>query len=632
MNEPLPPSKEHSQEDFAGPGDTIPEAPGVYIMKDKQGKIIYVGKSVNLKARVRSYFSGGDPRPFVKRLGKLLGTIETIETQSETEALLLENNLIKLHKPRFNVMLRDDKNYLSLRIDSKEKWPRVEVRRRRAAASKKDTGKYFGPYRSSRALRQTMGLLGRHFMLRTCPDHVLNNRSRPCLQYQIKRCPAPCVLDISKEAYQDNVQEAILFLEGRTEELSGKLTDKMMQASEAMEFEAAARYRDQLSAITKMMEPQQADNPHGLDQDVFGHYREGDRLTIQLLIIRNGRMEGTEVFSFKDHDVPDEEVYSSFLNLYYQGGQTIPNEVILPVDLEDAVALGELLGQMRGTKVAVTTPRRGRKHDLVQSAMRNAQNTFKSQQAGQDHTQDLLEKLQKVLKLRNWPDRIECFDISNFQGKQVVGSMVVFENGQIAKEAYRHFKIKTVDGQDDFASMYEVLQRRLKRTVDGDWPKPDLIVIDGGKGQLGQAVTLMQDLGIHDVDCIGLAKSRVASDVTSSTVERSLERVFLPGRKNPLILRQNSAELFLLQRVRDEAHRFAITFHRSQRRKATLKSTLDDIPGVGPGRRKALLEHFGAVAKIRNASIEELSAVSGISQKLARQIFAFFNSEQALEP
>lgn len=611
--------------------ERLPEAPGVYIMKDRQGKIVYIGKSVNLKARVRSYFSGGDPRPFVKRLDKILGDIETILTQSETEALMLENNLIKAHKPRYNVMLRDDKSYLSLRIDPKSRWPRVEVTRRRDLnVKKRGSARLFGPYQSSRALRQTLGLLNQHFKLRTCPDHVLDNRSRPCLQYQIKRCPAPCVLDIDATTYQEHVQEAMLFLDGRGEELKGRLIDKMMAASEATQYEVAARFRDQIKAIDKVLEPQQADNPNGIDQDIFGHYREGDRLTLQALFIRSGRMENTEVWSFKDHDVPDEEVYSSFLNLYYQSGALIPHEIVLPVALEDAQALSTLMSELRGTRVAVTTPVRGRKRDLVDSALRNAQNSFKALQAGEEQTADLLEKLQQRLRLSNWPERIECFDISNFQGKQIVGSMAVFEGGEPASKEYRHFKVKSVEEQDDFASMYEVLERRFKRTLDGDWPKPDLVVIDGGKGQLSQATTLMHDLGIHDVDVIGLAKARTQSDMTSPNVDRSLERVFLPGRKNPVVMRQNSAELFLLQRVRDEAHRFAVTFHRKQRRKATLKSALDDIPGVGPKRRRALLEHFGAAKAVRDATVEQLAAVEGISDATARQIFAFFNSQQAL--
>ena len=474
----------------------LPESPGVYIMKDAKGAIFYIGKSINLKSRVRSYFSGGDSRPFVKRLDKLLDSIDVILTATEAEALVLENTLIKAHQPRFNVMLRDDKSYLSLSIDPKGVWPRVEVMRSRPG-KKPPSVRHFGPYHSSRALRQTLQLLNRHFMLRTCPDHVLNNRSRPCLQYQIKRCPAPCVFEVDRAQYDEHVHETILFLDGKTEELKLRLTDRMMEASEAMDFEVAARFRDQLRAIDTMMEPQQAEVAQDIDQDAFGQYREGDRLTIQALFVRGGRLEGTRVFSFKDHDVPEAEFYSSFLNLYYQGGNAIPHEVLLPIEIEDAEALADVLGGLRGGKVAVLTPQRGRKKELVDSAGRNAENTFKSQQVGGEQAADLLEKLQKRLKLSRWPERIECFDISNFQGAQVVASMVVFEGGQPSKKEYRHFKIKTVEGQDDFASMYEVLERRFKRALTGEWPSPDLVVIDGGKGQLGQAVTILSDLGIH---------------------------------------------------------------------------------------------------------------------------------------
>ena len=616
------------------PTETIakmPESPGVYLMKNHQGEIVYIGKARSLKARVRSYFSGGDTRPFVQRLSKILAEIEVILTDTEAGALILENNLIKTHKPRYNVMLRDDKSYLSLRIDPRSHWPRVEVTRRRHARSKKDTGRYFGPYHSAKAIRQTLQLLGRHFMLRTCPDRVLRNRSRPCLQYQIKRCPAPCVLDVDASKYGDHVQETVLFLEGKTQELSARLRARMMESSDALEFEAAGRYRDQIRAIEKAMQPQHAERPNVVDQDAFGHYREGDRLTIQALYVRGGRLEGTRVFSLKDHDVPDEEVYSSLLNLYYQAGNIIPNEILLPVTLEDASSLSDFLSGLRQRKVQVQTPKRGHKKKLVESACRNAEHTFKSQRLGTEQSADLLEKLQKSLKLSAWPERIECFDISNLQDSHMVGSMVVFEGGTEAPQQYRHFKIKRVKGQNDFASMYEVLERRFKRTLDGDWPKPDLVVIDGGKGQLGQAVTILSDLGIHDVDVISLAKSRVESDMTGTQLSRSPERVFLPGRKNPVVLRQNSAEIFLLQRLRDEAHRFAITFHRKQRRKATFKSALDDIAGIGPKKRRALLSHFGSTEKIRNATTDELKKVDGISEGLAKEVFSFFNSAEALD-
>ncbi len=608
--------------------ETMPESPGVYLMKDKTGKIVYIGKSINLKARVRSYFSGSDTRPFVKRLGKILGDIELILTTNEKEALILENNLIKAHKPRYNVLLKDDKNYLSLSINTKAKWPWVFLTRK----PRKSPGvRNFGPYHSAKDARRTLQLLERHFMLRTCPDSTLKNRSRPCLQYQIKRCPAPCVFDIDHDKYTQNVQETTLFLEGRTDELKQTLTERMMQASEDMDFEVAARYRDQLQAVKKVVDTRQAvDSDQNIDQDAIGMYREGDRLCLLVLFIRKGRLESTRQFLFKNQELPDEEILSSFLNQYYHGGAMVPHEVLLPFPLDDAQALGEVFSEIRGNKTKVRHPKRGKGVQLVQTAGLNAKNAFIETQDKEEQTRDLLAKLQTRLKLDNVPNRMECFDISNFQGDKVVGSMVVFRDGVADKAEYRQFKIKTVVGQDDFASMYEVLERRFKRSIEDDWPSPDLIIIDGGKGQLKQAITLLNDLGIHNVDVISLAKARISSDVQSSSLERSLERVFLPGRKNPVILRQNSAELYLLQRLRDEAHRFAISFHRKQRRKATLKSSLDDIPGIGPKRRRALLEHFGSIDKIRDAQVYELTKVDGISQSSARQIFGFFNSEEAL--
>ncbi|MEL6181141.1 MAG: excinuclease ABC subunit UvrC, partial [Myxococcota bacterium] len=481
------------------------------------------------------------------------------------------------------------------------------------------------------SVRQTLGVLNRHFMLRTCPDAVLNNRSRPCLQYQIKRCLGPCVIDVSKETYAEHVQEAVMFLEGRQPELKERLVGRMMEASGNMEYELAAHYRDQLRAIDSALQSQQMVATHYIDQDVFGLYREGDRLTLQLMYVRRGKLQGTRAFAFKDQEFPDEEVLSSFISQYYLSGNTIPHEVLLPLELESADAMSILLSEERGRKVQVITPQRGAKKKLVETAIVNATHTFRAQQGGEDQLEDLLNKLQKKLKLAHFPERIECFDISNFQGKPIVGSMVVFEGGAPASGEYRHFKVHDVAGQDDFASMYEVLTRRFKRTLQGDWPKPELVVIDGGKGQLSQAVAVLSDLGIHDVDVIALAKSRVERDAQSEEVTRSLERVFLPGRKNPVILRQNSAELFLLQRIRDEAHRSAITFHRRLRRKETLKSSLEEIPGVGTGRRKALIKHFGSVKRVKSATVGELSKVPGISGRLAREIFRFFNSDIALE-
>ncbi len=630
-DDPQLPAPQDDAEDQAAPDlfdaetriQSLPEAPGVYIMKNVQGKIIYIGKSINLKARVRSYFSGADPRPFVARLPKLLGAIDVILTGNEKEALLLENTLIKTHKPRYNIMLRDDKDYLTLRVDTRKPWPRVEIGR----GIKRDGARYFGPYHAASHLRSTLNVLNKHFLLRTCPDHVLQNRSRPCLQYQIKRCPAPCVFEVDKEAYDQHVREALLFLEGRSDHLTERLSQRMSDAAEALDFELAAHLRDQIGAIQTSLEAQHAVSPNLLDQDILGLHHEGDRATLALIFIRRGRMEGSDTFHFKHQSFDAEELLSSFINQYYASGAPIPHEIVLPLTLEAHDALQDLLSEQRGARVTLHHPLRGRKHDLLQSALRNAQAAFEAHNPAAERQADQLDRLQTLLALPARPQRMECFDISNLQGDPIVGSMVVFTDGKPDKKAYRHFRVKSVPEQDDFASMYEVLTRRLKRSIDDDWPLPDLLVIDGGKGQLAQAVTVLQDLGLHDLPVVSLAKSRLTGDVQSPHLDRSPERVFLPGRKNPIILKHSSPELLMLAALRDEAHRFAITYHRKLRRQKTLHSTLDDIPHIGPARRKALLDHFHDVARIRDASLHDLQAVPGLSARLAAEIFAFFNGD-----
>lgn len=604
----------------------IPHEPGCYLMRDKRGKIVYVGKAKDLKNRVRNYFqTSGDPRPFVAALPRVLGDIETIITANEKEALILENNLIKAHKPRYNVQLKDDKNFLSLRIDRGKKWPRVEVVRKQ---KKNDKAKYFGPYHSAKSIRQTLNLLNKYFQLRTCPDHVLKNRSRPCLQYQIKRCPGPCVFDIDPDDYRRNVDEAVMFLEGRGDELVDTIEERMYRASKREEFELAAHYRDQMRSIERVLQRQLAVSTEWIDRDILGFYREGDRVSIEVMFVRKGRLEGARSFGFKDQEFPDEEVLSSFLNLFYASGNFVPKEVLLPFELPDdeSEVFEELLGEMKGQKVTVHVPQRGQKAALVKTADTNAEHAFEEEHSEEERASDTLEKLQRALKLRTFPQRIECYDISNLQGKQIVGSMVVFEDGEPAKEEYRHYKMKEVTSQDDFASMREMLGRRFARVADGDGPAPDLVVIDGGKGQLSQAVHILEDLGLHDLEVVSLAKARVDRvGYRDPEVTRSRERVFKPNRKNPILLNENSAELYLLERLRDEAHRFAITFHKNLRRKETLKSSLDDVPGVGKKTRTALLQHFGNLRRIKRASVEELQEVEGIGARTAEEIFVFFN-------
>src|SRR5690554_1063047 len=610
----------------------IPHEPGCYIMRDKRAKIVYIGKAKDLKNRVRSYFrASGDSRHFVARLPYILGDIEVIITGNEKEAILLENTLIKEHRPKFNIRLKDDKTYLSLRIDLKHPWPRVEVVRKR----KDDGARYFGPYHSARSVRRTLHILNRYFKLRTCPDSVLNNRSRPCLQYQIKRCPAPCVFDLDRQEYMQNVQEVILFLEGRGTELVDGLTAKMLAASEALDFELAAHFRDQIQAINTVLEQQVAVTSARVDRDAIGFYRQGDRLTIQLLFVRGGKLEGARSFSYQDQEFPDAEVLSSFLNLYYNSGSEPPQEILLPMEIEasEVAHYEEIFGEIAHRRVYIQSPKRGPKKALLDVAMTNAKHSFEDEHKKAERANDLLDKLAKRLNLKHYPERIECFDISNLQGKQIVASQVTFIGGQPEKSEYRRYKMRTVDEQDDFASMREVLMRRFKKALDEDGDLPNLVVIDGGKGQLGQAMTVFEDLGVHDVELISLAKARTDKvGFQDPEITASPERVFVPGRKNPIVLKQNSAEMYLLERIRDEAHRFAITFHKQLRRKETLHSTLDDVPGVGPKTRQNLLRHFGSLARVKAASPTQLAAVEGVGEKTAEEIHAYFNGSRSPNP
>ncbi|MFB6351198.1 MAG: excinuclease ABC subunit UvrC [Bradymonadaceae bacterium] len=605
--------------------ETIPHEPGCYLMKDDRGRVIYIGKAKDLNDRVHNYFQqSGDPRPFVARLPMLLSDIDTIITSNEKEALILENTLIKRHQPRFNVELKDDKNFLSLRIDTDHEWPRVEVVRQQ----EDDGALYFGPYSSAGAIRRTLKIINKHFQLRSCPDTVLSNRDRPCLQHQIGRCPAPCVFALDRDEYMGQLEDAVMFLEGRGDDLVENIRTKMEEASEDLEFELAARYRDQLHSIEQVLERQVAVNSQDIDTDAIGYYREGDRLTIEVVYLRDGRMEGAQSFNFTDQEFPDEEILSSFLNQYYTGRSHIPKEVLLPIEMSDSEqeAFEEILTDEAGHRVYIKTPKRGKKKALVETAMTNAEHSFESEHSEEEQKHDLMEKLQQGLSLNNFPERIECYDISNLQGDQIVGSKVYFERAEPEKSGYRHYKIRDVDEQDDFASMREVLMRRFRKVAEGEEDAPDLVVIDGGKGQLAQASTVFEDLGLHRIDVIALAKSRTDRvGFEDPEVTQSPERAFKPNRKNPIRLDANSAETYLLERLRDEAHRFAIEYHKKLRRKETLKSSLDDVPGVGTKTKRDLLKHFGGLSKVKDAEIAELVEVDGVGESTAETIRRYFN-------
>jgi excinuclease ABC subunit C len=600
--------------------DDLPVSPGVYLMKDRRGEVIYVGKAKNLRSRVRSYFQPGrtDERAFIPLLDELLGDLEVILVHTEKEALILENTLIKRHKPRFNVMLRDDKTFISLRLDERHPYPRLEVVRRHP----NDGARYFGPYSSASAIRETLRIANRYFGLRTCTDQVFERRKRPCLLYQIGRCPAPCVYEVPEEEYRRSVRELVLFLEGKEPELVERLRGRMRAAAAELRFEEAARLRDQIAAVEKSLEKQRTVMVEPIDQDVFGFHREGPDLEIELLLVRAGRMVSARSFGFVGQEFPTEELLASALLQYYAAA-VVPDEILLPLEIEEAETLAELLAEQRGRKVRLHVPVRGDRRRLVEMANKNAAQSFLDRKRRNRSTEEILARLQRRLELSRLPRRIECYDISNFQGQTVVGSQVTFVDGEPERSLYRHYKIKGFTGQDDFAALYEVLTRRLKRGLEGN-DLPDLLLIDGGKGQLNSARAAVKDLGLLDrVDLASLAKSRVEGVTEEGGVTRSQERVFLPGRKDPLVLRQNSAELFLLERLRDEAHRFAITFHQKLRTARNFRSVLQEIPGIGDKRRRALLRHFGSLKRIRAATAEEIARVDGFHAELAQRVVEY---------
>jgi excinuclease ABC subunit C len=610
--------------------DRVPSEPGVYLFKDASGKVIYVGKAVNLRSRVRQYFrAGGDERFFVAAgfLGRAVADVETMVVSSAKEALLLENHLIKKHQPRFNVKLRDDKQYLVLRLQvppsdpssgtpMRRLFPRVEVVRN----IKDDDARYWGPFHSATSARETLRILNRHFQLRTCTDHVLETRGKVCLQYQIKRCPGPCAMAVEPAAYREQVEDVSMFLGGKDKELVGRLRQRMTARAEAEDYESAAHLRDSIGAVERTLTKQHIVQDDFVDQDVWGLHREGDVVDVVVLFVRAGKWIGRRTFVAKEQEVPDEEVVSDIVQQYYGTGTYIPDEVVLPVTLEDVDVVADWLGSARGKKVKVIEPQRGVRARLIELAEKNAATAATARKGKDDDTEASLKKLQERLSLRRLPRRIECYDIAHIQGTDTVASMVTFVDGVAARALYRKFKIRSAEN-NDFASMYEVLSRRFKRADKGDpaWARPDLVVIDGGKGQLASAVAALEDLkvpllGDDGLDVVGLAKER---DLTGGTAP---DRVYLRNVKDPVQLRPNSTELFVLARIRDEAHRFANTFHQDRRGKSSLRSQLDDVPGIGETRRKALLRHFGSVKAVREATVEQLAAAPGMTRKAAEAV------------
>ena len=596
----------------------LPSRPGVYLMREKGGKVIYVGKANDLRARVRAYFNSGDERSQIQFLVRRVEDIETLVTTNAKEALILENNLIKQYKPRYNIRLKDDKSYLSIKVTTQHAWPRIFATRKIV----KDKNRYFGPFSSAVAARETIDIIEKHFLLRNCTDHNFRNRTRPCLQYQIKRCLAPCVLPVSSDEYREQVRQAMLFIEGRQQELISELKQRMQEKAAALEFEAAAKLRDQIQAVEKTLEKQRMVSHWGADQDIFGLYREGGFIEVQVLLVRQGKLTGNQSYSLEDLEFPDEEIMGALLTQFYQGHRFIPDEILLPVELEDREAREEYLAERKSKKVNILNPQRGDKRQLVEMAAENARQSFFERHDQEKAREKMLRELQFQLHLKQYPHRIECFDISTIHGAHAVGSMVTFINGEADKARYRHYRIRTIDpssGGDDFGMMLEVLKRRFSRGKE-EADLPDLVVVDGGKGQLAMALAAMRELGVTGIEAVGLAKMRVHAAARSAEIERLEERVFLPGQSNPVILKRNSNALFLLQRVRDEAHRFAITYHKKLRTKQTLYSALDGIPGVGGVRKRALLRAFGSIKRIEEATLEDLLQVPSMNEKIAREI------------
>ena len=582
--------------------DTLPPSPGVYVFRDASGGVLYVGKARSLRARVRSYFQPGtsDVRAFIARLETELEDIETYVTATEKEAALLENQLIKREQPRYNVKLRDDKTYLSLRLDPNAEWPRLEVVRK----TRSDGALYFGPYDSASSARKTLRLVNRHFKLRTCSDAELKRRTRPCLQYQIGRCPAPCVYPVDREAYGEQVRAVALFLDGRHDELVAALEAKMRDAAEALRYEEAATYRDQLRAVERVRERQRVETVSELDQDVLGLHRAADQAQIAVLQVRAGKLVSVRSFPLRNVAAPDDEVVASFVAQAY-GEQTlrVPDEVLLPCDVEAIDGLTDALNEARATRARVLVPKRGPKARLVAMANANAAHAFNEQRRAQEDVAARLARVQARLRLPRLPRRIECIDISHTGGEDTVAAIVALEDGVPDRARYRGFRIRTVQGGDDYGAMYEALSRRFRRGREGQagWELPDLLVVDGGKGQLRVAREALRALGVEDVPIAALAKER--ENVLGETL---VDRVYLPDQKNPVALRSNPA-LAMLALARDEAHRSSNRLRKSRGKRRRLASELDEVEGVGPKTRARLLH------ALREAGVVEQEPAAPLS-------------------
>jgi excinuclease ABC subunit C len=607
----------------------LPARPGVYLMKGEEGKVLYVGKAKNLRARLRSYVgSGAEAYPKVRFLMPKVKELDHIVTKTEKEALLLENTLIKRHRPRYNVNLRDDKTYLHMMVDRNHPFPRfVPVRR----PQPKPGRLIFGPYSSAAAMRDTLRQIQKMYPLRTCTDREFRSRKRPCLQYQMGRCSGPCVGKISAEQYNEMVDQAVFILQGKSDEVVRALEEQMKEASEGMRFEEAAQLRDRIRSIRLTMERQRVVGSQEEDRDVIGVYEEGGQVEISLLLIRGGSVVERRGFPFSETVQAASELLRSFVLQYYsQPGRSIPPEILLPFALEDREAVEGILSDLREASCSLRTPKRGEKKQLVSLAELNAKSMYEEHVGDDRRRLNVLQEIQRRLAMEKRPNRIECFDISNLRGERAVGSRVVFLEGLPFHEGYRRYKIRIPKGSDDYGMMYEILWRRFSKGED-EQALPDLLLVDGGKGHLGVALKALEDLRIRGVRAAAIAKVRRKGPERTTEGDPEVDRIFLPGRSNPVGFPPHSRGLHLLQQVRDEAHRFAITYHRKLRSHEMARSALDGIPGVGPKRKRALLDAMGDVDSIREASIDELRGVEGMNEKAARSIWQRFHPSKEPE-
>jgi excinuclease ABC subunit C len=588
----------------------LPDRPGVYLYKDAKSQIIYVGKAASLRSRVRSYFQESRVRDAkTDALVAQIRDLEVIVTGNELEALILESNLVKRHRPRYNIILRDDKHYPFLKLTTNEEYPRLVVARR----VQKDGAAYFGPFYPATAMRETLRLVRQLFPLRTCRITIDGKKARPCLQYYIHRCNAPCTALETREGYDRTVRDVERFLEGKNDGLAQELTAQMETAAAEEKFEIAARLRDRVQALNTVRERQKIISTEDSDLDIVGLVRQGHDACVQLFFVRRGRLLGRESFFFDRLTGAGEgEILSAFLRQFYAREVVPPPEILLSEDVPEAELTGEWLTARRGGKVELSAPQRGRKRELVAMAEENAVLALQSHLLSRgNRTQAVLDELQRTLGLPEPPHRIEAFDVSTFQGGETVASMVVWQDGEMKKDDYKRYRIRTVTGTDDFAAMHEAVSRRYGRALETEGVLPDLILLDGGRGQLGAGIKALEALGLDYLPMASLAKRA--------------EEVFTPDRLEPLVLDLTSPALQALQRIRDEAHRFAITYHKKLRSRRTISSVLDQIPGVGPALRTSLLKTLGSAKAVREASVGQLAAVPKVSPRLAERIHDFFH-------